>query len=368
MHPAFLAAIADRPDDDLPRLVYADYLEENGDPDRAEFIRTQIELAKLHDYHLRRAALEQRERELLFAHKDAWTLPELHGLSQSFRRGFVELVNVSAEWLVAHPGRLLAAHGPLRAVRVFRASAYLTRLAEVPDFARFESLDLSNTNFAGRNDVRNFFNAAPLANLRKLVLRNSNFVEDEEVQALAETPVAHRLKSLDLSGNRLANPGLRAVAESPAFGELEVLTVRANELESYSCVHASGAGAVANSRTLTRLKSLDLSDHYIGDGGLTLLVSSPNAASLERLAVEYNEIGENADDGGTLAVVNSLRLANLRELCFGGNYLRAVGVEAIAAWPHLERMDFVSLVDCSLMDEERAILMRSVWAEKFVLS
>src|SRR4051812_5383520 len=36
---ALLAAIAEAPDDDAPRLVYADWLEEHGDDARAEFIR-----------------------------------------------------------------------------------------------------------------------------------------------------------------------------------------------------------------------------------------------------------------------------------------------------------------------------------------
>ena len=40
-HEAFLRAIFDTPDDDTPRLVYADFLEENGEEDRAEFIRWQ---------------------------------------------------------------------------------------------------------------------------------------------------------------------------------------------------------------------------------------------------------------------------------------------------------------------------------------
>src|SRR5690242_12437796 len=35
---AFLHALLDRPEDDAPRLVYADWLEEHGDP-RGEFIR-----------------------------------------------------------------------------------------------------------------------------------------------------------------------------------------------------------------------------------------------------------------------------------------------------------------------------------------
>lgn len=48
---ALLAAVLRDPADDLPRLAYADCLEErgcSGDADRAEFIRVQIEYARLH--------------------------------------------------------------------------------------------------------------------------------------------------------------------------------------------------------------------------------------------------------------------------------------------------------------------------------
>jgi uncharacterized protein (TIGR02996 family) len=41
---AFLAAIHDDPENDGTRLVFADWLEEHGDP-RAEFIRVQCALA-----------------------------------------------------------------------------------------------------------------------------------------------------------------------------------------------------------------------------------------------------------------------------------------------------------------------------------
>lgn len=44
---AFLTAICVDPFDDTPRLVYADWLDEHRQPERAEFIRTQIELAKM---------------------------------------------------------------------------------------------------------------------------------------------------------------------------------------------------------------------------------------------------------------------------------------------------------------------------------
>lgn len=45
--PALAAAIVADPADDTIRLAAADFLEENGDPDRAAFIRIQVELAHL---------------------------------------------------------------------------------------------------------------------------------------------------------------------------------------------------------------------------------------------------------------------------------------------------------------------------------
>lgn len=45
--PSFLAAIVAKPDDDTLRLVAADFLEENGEAERAAFIRVQIALASL---------------------------------------------------------------------------------------------------------------------------------------------------------------------------------------------------------------------------------------------------------------------------------------------------------------------------------
>jgi uncharacterized protein (TIGR02996 family) len=364
MHAAFLAAIADRPDDDLPRLVYADYLDETGQPERAEFIRVQVELAKLSENDPRRPGLAAREAELAL-HKDAWTLPEFRAplVSQVFRRGFVELVNVRAEWLIRHPAALLSAPGPLRGVRVFGTRGYLERLAELRGLARLEALDLSNTQFA-QGQLRWFFITARLDNLRELVVRNSNFWEGEEIAALADTPVAPRLWRLDVSGNRLADAGARVLASRPEFGNLQTLTFRADELDQPSCVHAAGAEALANSATLTRLQSLDLGDHFIGDAGLRSLATGPLADRLERLGVEYNEI--EVVDSGILAVVESPRLTSLRELRFGGNDLGRLGAEALAAWPRLEQMDVVNLEECTLTDAVRGILRRSRWADKLV--
>ena len=43
---ALVRAICENPDDDVLRLAYADFLEEDGDPARADFVRTQVEYAQ----------------------------------------------------------------------------------------------------------------------------------------------------------------------------------------------------------------------------------------------------------------------------------------------------------------------------------
>lgn len=48
---ALLSSILANPADDAPRLVYADWLDENGQPDRASFIRVQCELARIGHNH-----------------------------------------------------------------------------------------------------------------------------------------------------------------------------------------------------------------------------------------------------------------------------------------------------------------------------
>ena len=76
-----LQAVYTAPDDDAPRLVYADWLEERGDP-RAEFIRAQVERAMTPEWDPRHEELEAREQELLREHYEEWAGPR-----PDFRKG-----------------------------------------------------------------------------------------------------------------------------------------------------------------------------------------------------------------------------------------------------------------------------------------
>ena len=61
----FLDDIVANIDDDTPRLAYADWLTENGQDDRAEFIRVQVERARLPAWDAAQVRLRLREQKLL---------------------------------------------------------------------------------------------------------------------------------------------------------------------------------------------------------------------------------------------------------------------------------------------------------------
>src|SRR4051812_31298952 len=115
---AFLHDICQNPDDDAPRLVYADWLDDHGGaggPDRAEFIRVQIELARTPGLDpARRQVLELRQGVLLKKWKVAWVKP-FHGLfpRYEYHRGFIERVTIQSSVFIEH-GPALITQTPLR--------------------------------------------------------------------------------------------------------------------------------------------------------------------------------------------------------------------------------------------------------------
>src|SRR5437879_5206671 len=95
---AFWQDILEHPDDDAPRLIFADFLEERGEPAglaQAEFIRLQIELEQPQEEGPRLWAMRRREAELLAAHRATWTGALREQVwAEEFRRGFVEGVTL----------------------------------------------------------------------------------------------------------------------------------------------------------------------------------------------------------------------------------------------------------------------------------
>jgi uncharacterized protein (TIGR02996 family) len=296
---AFLHAILEDPDDDTPRLVYADWLDEHGQPERAELIRVQCELARLEgeeqpssEVQVRMAALQHREAILLGSHREAWMqpLPEwARGKAAGFARGFV--VTVSA------PAGLFLQHG----VELFRV-------------APVQHLALDSVG-----DRTAALAASPLLfRLRSLLIVNQR-LDDAATRALAASSHVVNLTFLDLGGNRLTAEGAQALAASPHLRRLMRLNLGGNMLG------AAGVAALARSPRLPGLVQLDLSRNGVGDAGTVALAGASSLAGLGVLYLQSNGIGEE----GALALAASPYLRDLQEINLGNNPINARGVRAL---------------------------------------
>ena len=92
---ALYRAILAAPDDDAPRLVWADWLDENGNPDRAEFVRLQCESANLDPADPRKLMFGERCRELSSRNHLAWLRGlGMYGSDARFWRGLPDWFDV----------------------------------------------------------------------------------------------------------------------------------------------------------------------------------------------------------------------------------------------------------------------------------
>jgi uncharacterized protein (TIGR02996 family) len=101
---ALLAAIRDNPEDDTPRLVYADEIEDRGEGARAEFIRAAVACDRLPDDDPRKRDAWAAVYEAQRPHKRWWSWygPGDRVLVHRWERGFVaELATDAATWLEA---------------------------------------------------------------------------------------------------------------------------------------------------------------------------------------------------------------------------------------------------------------------------
>ncbi len=91
-----VAAIYRAPDDDAPRMVYADWLQERGDP-RGEFITLQLAVARGDATRASRT----RQAALLAEHMKAWLGPlasMVKSTTVKFARGFLDACELKGTW------------------------------------------------------------------------------------------------------------------------------------------------------------------------------------------------------------------------------------------------------------------------------
>jgi uncharacterized protein (TIGR02996 family) len=316
---SLLRAILEEPDDDGVRLVYADWLEEHGDVDRAEFIRVQLDLARGDPRPNVLRRLRERERVLLREHELRWTAP-LHGLVQRarFRRGFPECVTVGADEFLAQADALFRL-APVRHLILTEGNGRLKKLVKLPHLGRAPTLEFRTYAPA---DVPMLVGSLHLGTLTGLILRYGA-IDENDAAALADAPTLPRLTALDLYGCGLTSAAVGTLAASGHLGRLTDLVLGDNFQ-----IGDAGAEALAGPHTrLTRLERLHLSFAGIGDAGARALAASPALTNLRALDLGYNAIG--AD--GARALADSPHLRSLKRLGLCGNPLGRRTRQALAA-------------------------------------
>jgi uncharacterized protein (TIGR02996 family) len=221
-----LAEVKAQPDDDAPRLILADWLQDQGDP-RGELIHLQVVRARLAEDDPRWVELRRRELQLLRRHVHDWLGPlaDLAG-HWYFERGFIGLSARAERFLVQ---------------AVFD-------LARQGAFAWVDELGLRD-------------------------------LEPRHLPLLAGSPLPAHLVRLDLSDTRLTSFGLAALLAAPDLVELHTLRLAGTRIGT------RGAQALAGCPRLARLRLLDLRGNHLGEAGAVALAESPYLTGLARLEV-----------------------------------------------------------------------------------
>jgi uncharacterized protein (TIGR02996 family) len=390
---AFLADIIDNPNDDAPRLIFADWLQDNGDPDRAAFIRAQIEWARTAPEDPHRPIVQRQAQALLNAHGLAWLkeVPAWARPNASFVRGFVMQIDVTAREFFRGAAGLFR-RAPVRAVRLRAANReQVLALASADHLGRLTELDLSDngltdeslvpllssaklglltaldlgSNRGGPGTVRAIAGSPRLRGLTSLSLSMQS-IGPEGARLLAESENVSRLESLNLwsgdildegaialfrSGrmgplkelnlghNGIRTAGARAIAECAALAGLTTLTL----FGIYSLPGPEGVRALAGSPYLARLTYLN-PGHGIGDEGARALAESPHWRGLTSLYLNSCNLGPD----GARALAGSPVLASVQKLFLAVNPIGSDGARALAESPHLGRVTTLDVSQCGL--------------------
>jgi len=346
---ALFGAICDNPEEDTPRLMFADWLDEHGEPDRAEFVRLQCELARLADdasdsqavYEFlrdrdhvtrpsadwtqidngihRRIALDLRAADLFRRHGGAWEpkLPKRSGVEWSgFHRGF------------AH-------HVALRSLRKLEPLAPQLRAAA-------PAVTLASSDFTSRV-VEQLADAGLLGWVRGLVLNSESA---SGLRAFGHHPDAARVRVLKVRGHGSGTDLAAALTESPHWTGLHTLDL------SETITDPEAAEILFRARSLHALRRLHVSGpgHWTADTVRAL--AAGGCAGLT--ALRFTDCG--LDDDAVEVLAACPHLTGLRTLDLGHNYhLTGRGVTALLCSPHLANVAFLGLEGnrCTGLDAKR---------------
>ena len=364
---ALRATIAADPAADLPRLVYADWLEDRGDDGQAAFIRTQLQLAHEPAWSPLAVRCKHHTPEMLSGRPWRATLPavsprvaEWHP-DTPFHRG-------APDWLVVRDlasfldgdDRLLAA-APVTRLSLPTSSLYywqefarrpwlrqvralhfystttpiepLRVLGSAPNASGVESLTLERCSGPAFPVVLADLLASPLGQrLKRLDLRVGGDNAGDWVEAIEAMPATHPLDELDLTTMELGPDRMRRVARSAVFGGLRRFHVRNDGLDGSELGSVLGGRGPANA-----LRDFTFANVAAAWSVARDIAQSPGMRLAERLDFSYTGSLYDLADWR-----RSRQLTSLRSLRFAGCGLHGLALSHLVSmpcWPRLTELD-----------------------------
>jgi uncharacterized protein (TIGR02996 family) len=233
---ALLRAIAVNPDDDTPRLIYADLLDELGgaaNTARAQFIRVQIDLAR-------------RPGRSWFANSDR--LCEVSRLAGEFADKWLDEL---PEWAAdeARKQRLRADDFPRGFLETFhvRLATFVLKGNELLDAAPVTRVVVPP--LTAPYDLTALFVSPFLLRVRALALPGAS---RDTALFVKTSRVLSALEELNLSGSAMTDARAGALTEALTLGSLKTLLVRDSGLT------AAGAARLLAAPKLPALQTIDL--------------------------------------------------------------------------------------------------------------
>jgi uncharacterized protein (TIGR02996 family) len=376
---ALRRAVLAEPDEDLPRLAFADWLDENGRAARAELIRVQIEAARAEPFsHARRAAATLGGK-LLGAHQTEWwgefraavqaslgddeavhvsetlapPLPGVVRVQVQFERGFIGHVALQSAVFVRVADAVFETE-PVQSLRIERTPSppdaweSLEPVFEVGHLARVRRLEFAPRTEFVHDEYAAILGAAHLDGLTDLAIREcpvqppwvvdllrGGALPELRGLALVDNPhlgsaltaglaaANHRdLRRLDVSGVVFNADQLRTVLMSRCLRRVEELRLGcASRPGSPGPLFHSNPGWVL---PLDHLVVLDLNGQRLGNSNVGEILRQRAAAALRYLGLARNDL----DAGGVRAFVESKHL-NLNHLDVRGNNLTPSSLAAL---------------------------------------
>jgi uncharacterized protein (TIGR02996 family) len=353
---AFLADICANPDDDAPRLIYADWLQEQGDEDSAEFIRVQIERSRLPEWDARQVRLRLREEALLKEHQDEWLagLPAMgHGWDGSssawkgFRRGFPAVLSGYDYELLRDRAGSCAAATPVESAS-FHWPRPMDGAEPPPLIPGLRELYVIGEPYS-ETEVAIIADSPLMSTVRVLKLGGRSMGhEDVGLRRMLASPYAGRLTAVRIASYNLGNAGIRAIAAAEGLTSLEELDLTSSG--GYTGYHedpviqAAGVEALARWPGLARLRRLTLSGSDLRRGGLRALLRSPHVGGLKELTLRRCRL-----DGRALAEFGSAHEGlRLEVLDLGENVIKEAGPGYLALAGCLSDLKVLRLDRCEI--------------------